>query len=119
MATYYIADLHFGHENILTFDNRPFKTIEEHDKIIITNWTNVLGIDDDIYILGDISWYTATKTIEIFKGLNGIEHLIVGNHDKKLLETRELQSIFCEISDYKEIQLDNGKCIVLSLTIIR
>ena len=30
--TYFISDLHFGHERLLTLgDGRPFKTIEEHD----------------------------------------------------------------------------------------
>lgn len=26
----YIADLHFGHKNILEFDRRPYSSIEEH-----------------------------------------------------------------------------------------
>ena len=103
MANYFIADLHFGHTNILSFDARPFKTIEEHDETLIKNWNNTVGIDDDIYILGDISWHNSTKTIEIFKQLNGNKHLIKGNHDQKLLKNRELRSLFVEITDYKEL----------------
>lgn len=114
MQTYYISDLHFGHKNALAFDNRPFKTIEDHDNTIINNWNNTVGIDDEVYILGDISWYNVTKTIEIFKNLNGIKHLIIGNHDKKLLKSRELQSLFCEITDYKEISLDDNNGVILS-----
>lgn len=56
---YFISDLHFGHKNILKFDNRPFLNIEQHDKAIIENWNNVVGEDDDVYVLGDISWYDA------------------------------------------------------------
>jgi len=26
---YYIADLHFGHDNAISFDHRPFETVEE------------------------------------------------------------------------------------------
>ena len=110
---YYISDLHFGHKNSLSFDNRPFADIEIHDQAIINNWNNTVSIDDDVYILGDISWHNATKTIEIFKSLNGRKHLIKGNHDSKLLRNRELQSLFVEICSYKEIPLDNGKGIVL------
>ena len=111
---YYIADLHFGHKNCLAFDNRKFKTIEEHDETLIKNWNNVVGIDDDVYILGDVSWHNATKTIEIFKQLNGRLHLIKGNHDGKLLRNYEFKSLFVEICDYKELQNDDGTLIVLS-----
>ena len=46
MAVYFIADTHFGHQNALAFDNRKFKTIEEHDNALIENWNNAVGIDD-------------------------------------------------------------------------
>lgn len=111
---FYIADLHFGHKNVLSFDNRPFKTIEENDNVIINNWNNVVGIDDDVYILGDISWYNSTKTIEIFKQLNGNKHLIRGNHDTKVLKNPKMREQFVEICDYKEITSDNGIGLVLS-----
>lgn len=110
---YYISDLHFGHKNCLAFDNRPFKTIEEHDQTIINNWNNVVGIDDDVYLLGDISWYGSSKTLELFNQLNGNIHLIKGNHDDKILKNRDLQKRFVEIVDYKELQLEDGKGVVL------
>lgn len=52
---YFISDLHIGHTNVLSFDNRPFKSIEEHDEALIKNWNSVVGMDDDVYLLGDIS----------------------------------------------------------------
>ena len=110
---YFIADLHLGHKNALSFDNRPFKTIEEHDNTIVKNWNNTVGIDDDVYILGDVSWYNSTKTIEIMRSLNGNKHLIKGNHDGKILKNRELRKEFIEIVDYKELSLPDGKGIVL------
>lgn len=102
---YFIGDLHFGHVNCLSFDNRPFKTIADHDAVLIKNWNNVVSMEDDVYILGDISWYNTTKTLEILKQLNGHIHLIRGNHDHKHLKNRELQSIFVEITDYKELHI--------------
>lgn len=74
----------------------------------------MVEIDDEVWILGDISWYNATKTIEIFNQLNGIKHLCIGNHDKKLLKSREVRNLFVEIVDYKEIRFSDGIGIVLS-----
>lgn len=111
--TFYISDLHFGHVNCLGFDNRPFKNIEEHDNELIKRWNESVGIDDEVWILGDISWYNATKTIEIFKQLNGIKHLCIGNHDKKLLKNKDVRNLFVEIVDYKEIQLNDKVGVVL------
>ena len=111
--TFFISDLHFGHKNILSFDNRPFSSIEKHDKFLINSWNNKVGIDDDVWVLGDISWHNPTKTIEIFNQLNGIKHLCKGNHDSKLLKNRQVQNLFVEICDYKEIQIENGVGIVI------
>lgn len=110
--TFFISDPHFGHRNILTFDNRPFGTIEEHDEALINNWNSVVGEDDEVWILGDFSWYGSTKTIEIFSRLNGKKNLCIGNHDHKLLRDKRVRSLFNEVCDYKELQVD-GYNIVL------
>lgn len=110
---YFISDLHFGHINCLRFDNRPFASITEHDEALIKNWNAVVTQNDDVYVLGDISWHDATKTAEIFRRLNGRKHLIKGNHDTKLLKSREVRDLFVEITDYKELYIDNGKAVVL------
>lgn len=112
---YYIADLHFGHKNALQYNNdNRFENIEEYDLTIIKNWNNIVGIDDDVYILGDISWHNSTKTIEIFKNLNGNKHLIIGNHDKRLLKNKQLRDLFVEITDYKELNYGRDLFMVLS-----
>ena len=110
--TFFISDPHFGHRNILTFDNRPFRTIEEHDEALINNWNSVVGEDDEVWILGDFSWYGSTKTIEIFSRLNGKKNLCIGNHDHTLLRDKRVRSLFNEVCDYKELQVD-GYNIVL------
>lgn len=110
---YYISDLHLGHANCLAFDNRQFKDVEEQDKIIIRNWNSRVKPEDDVYCLGDFSWYSPQKTVEVFKKLNGKIHLIVGNHDKKLLQNKSVRDLFVEITDYKELYLDNKQGVVL------
>lgn len=110
--TFFISDLHFGHKNILAFDNRPFLDIETHDKHLISRWNNTVGMTDDVWILGDISWYGSKKTLGILEQLNGIKHLIRGNHDVKILKNKEVQNQFVEIVDYKELKV-NGHDVVL------
>lgn len=107
MSTFFISDLHFGHKNALAFDNRQFPDIETHDEALIEKWNSVVGINDEVWVLGDISWYGAQKTIEIFNRLNGVKNLCIGNHDHKLLRNREVRALFAEITDYKELELDN------------
>ena len=34
----YIADWHYAHANILAFDNRPFKTVEEMNEELVKRW---------------------------------------------------------------------------------
>ena len=109
MNVYFTSDLHFGHKNIIRFDNRPFKSVEEMDETLICNWNKKVNNDDLVYILGDISWYNDEKTCEIFSRLNGRKILIKGNHDRV---HGNIKNYFEEITDYKEITLD-GKHITL------
>ena len=94
---FFTSDLHFGHKNIIRFDNRPFFSVEEMDKTLIENWNRKVSEDDTVYILGDISWYNDEKTTEIFAGLNGHKILIKGNHDRVHGKVRK---VFEEITDY-------------------
>lgn len=52
---FFTSDLHFGHKNILSYDNRPFLTTEVNDEAIIKKWNDKVGIEDTVWILGDVS----------------------------------------------------------------
>lgn len=111
---YFISDLHLFHKNSIKFDNRPFKDIEEMHNEIIKRWNSVVTKEDTVYILGDISFGLAKETISIIKQLNYKElHLIVGNHDTKLLKDKHFRNLFVEICDYKELIIDCGVGIVM------
>ena len=51
---YYIADMHFGHKNVLRFDNRPFADTDLMDEVLIHNWNERVTGEDIVYVLGDI-----------------------------------------------------------------
>lgn len=39
---FYIGDLHIGHENIIKYDNRPFKDSADMSREIIRRWNGVI-----------------------------------------------------------------------------
>ena len=107
---FYISDTHFGHANIIRYDNRPFSTIAEMDKTLIDNWNKVVSTEDTVYILGDFSWYGEFDTRDVITKLNGRKVLIKGNHDK---ETVKSYYYFDKIVDYLEVH-DNGTKVIMS-----
>lgn len=81
--TYFIADTHFNHENIIKYCNRPFKNSLEMNEYIINKWNSVVKENDIVYHLGDVGFGT-TEELKILVGrLNGTKILLRGNHDLK------------------------------------
>ena len=94
---YYISDLHFGHRNILSFEpkNRPFKTVTEMNDEYIRRWNNKVKKGDEIYILGDLSFYKGEETNWIL-----MKFLIRGNHGHLFLDDKDFdQSLFVWVKD--------------------
>ena len=112
MSNFYIADLHFGHKNIIRFDNRPFDSVEDMNATLIENWNKKVKAGDTVYILGDLCWGKETEWIEILDKLNGNKVLFRGNHDLKQM-SRTLKDKFLYIKDRHEIS-DCGKKLILS-----
>lgn len=77
------GDPHFGHKNIITYANRPFKSVEDMHEAIIRNWNNKIKNDDKVFILGDLTFTNQKNTTDIITKLNGVKYLIKGNHDIK------------------------------------
>ena len=53
---YLSGDLHFNHSNIIKYCNRPFKNVEEMNRVIIDNWNALIKFDDTVYHLGDFAF---------------------------------------------------------------
>lgn len=114
---FFTSDLHFGHENVIRFDNRPFNTVEEMDEEMIKRWNAKVGKGDIVYVLGDFIWKAATnEAVSIIRRLNGQIILIKGNHDR-FLHNAAAKKALAGIKDYDDIcvTLENGttrRCIL-------
>ena len=82
MTTFFTSDLHLGHQNIITYTNRPFSSVEEMNEGLINNWNGVVSNDDDVYILGDLCMGKINETLPLVELLKGNKKLIPGNHDR-------------------------------------
>ena len=116
---FFTGDLHFGHANVIAFDNRPFKTVEEMDAELIRRWNNKVGKGDLTYVLGDMIWKARNDDApELIKSLNGQIILIKGNHDR-FLHNAKAKAALAGIKDYDDIcvSLEDGtkKRVILSI----
>ena len=109
---YYISDLHIGHSNVIKFDDRPFKDIDEMFQTILTNWNNTVTNKDTVYIIGDFIWDKENQWYDIVKQFKGHKVLIKGNHDPKQF-SHKTKSLFLDIKDYAMIT-DGANKLVLS-----
>ena len=104
---FFIADTHFGGENIRRYENRPFTSAEKMDEALIENWNRIVGEEDTVYVLGDFSDYLdEERDREILTRLKGTKILVMGNHDRhrEPKEWRELG--FKECSPWQIVYKD-------------
>ena len=98
---YFTSDLHLGHRGIITMQNRPFKTVEEMNRILIQNFNACVGKGDTVCILGDICHHMPVEAAnDTISSLHGTKYLVKGNHDKKYAE-----GLFEDICDFKVTSL--------------
>jgi len=78
MTYWFTSDTHFGHNKIIEYCKRPFKSLEEMNETLIKNWNEVVKTDDTVFHLGDFSF----RGFHTYKNrLNGNIILVQGNHD--------------------------------------
>lgn len=110
---YYIADSHFFHGNLNTkMDHRGFGSVEEMNAYMLKQWNAKVRKNDDVVILGDLSWGKAEETNALLEQLNGRLYLIQGNHDRFLKNKDYNASRFVWIKPYEELQ-DNKRKVIL------
>lgn len=80
---YFTSDWHIGHDKDFIFKARGFNSIEEHDTAILLHCNEIVGPEDELYILGDLAMGGDEK--EWNRVYNQLVcqnvHYIQGNHD--------------------------------------
>ena len=110
---YYIADLHFFHGAMnQRMDQRGFPSMEQMNEYMVEKWNGKVRKNDDVVIIGDLSWGNAEETNALLKRLNGRLYLIQGNHDRFLTNKEMDASRFKWIKPYEELY-DNKRKVVL------
>lgn len=92
MKQWFVSDTHFSHSNILKYENRPFKTVEEMNERLIQNWNNRVAKEDIVYFLGDFNFRNSPNgnsgeglpisPHQTLSQLNGYIQFVQGNHDR-------------------------------------
>lgn len=83
MTLFFTADEHYGSKGIIHFCNRGYSDPTIMNQDIIYKHNSVVGLNDTVYHIGDITFDSDEKLIKsILKQLNGTHILILGNHDK-------------------------------------
>lgn len=82
---YFSSDWHLGHANIIKYDKRPFKDVDEMDRVILDNVCDQLQKGDNLYYIGDFCFTRSKHAAEEYmKRIAWTEanfYFIRGNHD--------------------------------------
>ena len=101
---YFFSDAHFDHSNIIRYCRRPFHSTGQMNRELVARWNNVVGENESIYFLGDMTFGRRRHPIDYWLGkLNGDVNFIRGNHDTDIINratvTPERSGI--QYGDYK------------------
>lgn len=108
---YFTSDWNLNHHNIISYQNRPFKTIDEMNKTIIDNCNRrACGPSDRLFILGgfvfgplDEGRYIDNVVSFRRKLTVGQVFLIYGNHDRRGRKSSRFRDLFTYTGDYLEV----------------
>ncbi len=95
--TFFVADFHFDHTNIIKYANRPFVSAEEMNQVLLNRYNEVVSDDSTVYFLGDMSFGRGSRKPKWWLGqLRGRVIYIKGSHDHGIRPTN-LENCFTEL----------------------
>lgn len=130
MTNWFMSDTHYNHANICRGiskwsdlrETRPFDTVEDMNKSMVSNINHCVDENDTLYFLGDWS-FGGIQSLEDFRLLLNCRNIIFicGNHDHHIknnsLVNKEknlyARDYFSDVYNYLEIKI-NKQVLVLS-----
>ena len=86
MQTFFTADTHFDHKNIIQYCHRPFTSVDEMNVALVENWNREISPDDTVYHLGDFTLGDSHHFTKWASQLNGNIKILPGSHDNLWLK---------------------------------
>ncbi len=89
---YFTSDLHFGSDNTIKFDNRPFNNSKHFEKVVVKNWNKIVSCNDEIYVIGDFvdchsqNDENCIKKLLLAKKVKAKIILIIGNNEERIIK---------------------------------
>ena len=94
MKYFFSSDYHFNHANIIRYENRPFKDVQEMNETIIRKHNERVKPEDTLFFMGDWGFYASKNAEHRGEGMpirvdklksqmNGAIISVSGNHDKR------------------------------------
>ena len=108
--TWFTADLHLGHANIIRYCGRPFATVEAMDQAVLERLNEAVKFNDHLYFLGDFCMGSEARVLAYRRRIHCRKIFAVpGNHDK---QARKLKEEFSWLDNLAELSI-HGHPIVL------
>lgn len=106
---FFTSDQHLLHRNILKYSKRPFSSLEEMHDELVARWNAKVPQDGVVINLGDVSLGSAPDTLKLLQRFNGVQHLVVGNHEKTVMESKPCRDFFASVSHYAQVHLEDAQ----------
>lgn len=136
MDSYFIADTHLGHKNIVLGTSgwedktacRKFETLFDHDNLIINNINEKVGVNDTLYVLGDFV-FGGKNNIPIYRKMINCKNVVLirGNHDLHMHKNSivfdgtsyiNVNSLFKNVYDLLDFKIGHTKIVLCHFPIL-
>jgi calcineurin-like phosphoesterase family protein len=108
--TWFTADFHLGHSNIIQYCNRPFAHTTEMDAAILARLNAVVKAEDELYYLGDFCMGGPKVALAYRERIRCRRiYFILGNHDRVI---PKIADQFTWVKELAEVTVRNHRIVL-------